>query len=228
MTEEKDPEFYPTPSDLAELLVDRLLWRRPNTFGTRDLSILEPSAGTGAFIPALSELGTVTAIDPNFDRPNNFFEEEVEWARMSLEELAADLGDERPFDIVCGNPPFSLAEEHLKLIFKMVTATGTVGFLLRSGFLSSGKRQKFFATYPPEHIYILSQRPSFVWSYSCKHKTCEKKWKELPGKVHTNCIDCGSPELSLSKTDMYDYMFAVWQGGITPKETTLSWINMQP
>jgi predicted RNA methylase len=223
-----DNEFFPTPSKLASLLVKRLLWQYPNR--PQECTILEPSAGTGAFVRPLAELGVVTAIDPNFDAPEDLPEdlpEGVEWGRMSLEDLHEALEGERPFDLVCGNPPFSLAEKHLRLLFSMVKLEGSaVGFLLRLGFLSSKKRRTFFGAWPPTHIYVLSSRPSFMWSYTCK--ACKTQWFVLPDNQEKECRECGSSDIQLVKTDQYDYCFCVWRFPQVPgKEPTLSWINPQ-
>ena len=130
-----------------------------------------------------------------------------------------------PIDIVCGNPPFSLAEAHLRLLFKMLRPKGVVGFLLRLGFLSSKGRAKFFAAYPPKHVFVLSSRPSFVWSWSCKDKACGHKWSDLPEVVYRKCPMC-TCSVTVCKTDQYDYCFVVWQPDMDPsKETTLSFIN---
>ena len=246
----KENEFYPTPEDLAAYLFKRFLWQVPSQiFAQTDengddviVQILEPSAGTGAFAKAMAHHGQVTAIDPNFDDPQI---EGVEWARMSLEELGEACDGERPFDLACGNPPFSLAEAHLRILFKIVRHHGYVGFLLRLGFLSSGKRAPFFRVYPPKHIYVLPKRPSFVWSWTCKPergialgglddpddapivKGCGHKWMDEPGIEHRNCPQCGATgNLQCVKTDQYDYMFAIWKVGAEPlQKTEITWLN---
>jgi hypothetical protein len=232
----KEDEFYPTPEPLAEYLFERLLWRVPSEmFVQQDengenvtVQMLEPSAGKGAFAKAMAKLQhAVTAIDPNFDDPGI---EGVDWDRISLEELHALLEGERPFDIACGNPPFSLAEAHLRLLLKMVKLHGYIGFLLRVGFLASAKRAPFFQIYPPKHIYVLPKRPSFVWSWTCKKQNevgCAHKWMDEPGVEFAACPKCGSEgNLQCVKTDQYDYMFAIWEVGMAPgTDTRLTWLN---
>lgn len=223
MNPQKENELFPTPEPLAVLLVDRLMWAAPHLQGRDDLQILEPSAGSGSFIGPLSARGAVTAIEP-FEKAPVAPLEGVDWGAMTMEQLHADLDGERPFDIICGNPPFSLAEEHLRLAFQMLRARGVVGFLLRLGFLASKKRAKFFAAWPPKHVYVLASRPSFMWSYACaagKHK-----WFEPPGTILSTCPVCGHDALTVVKTDQYDYCFMVWEQGLSTL-TTLSHINTQ-
>lgn len=236
----KGVEFFPTPQDLANLLVDRIFWKKCANYDAQGnmrsedndntLQILEPSAGEGPFARAFVKYGHVTAIDPNFDDPEI---EGVEWAKMSLEDLHEALEGERPFDVIGGNPPFSLAEAHLRLCFKMLRKLGVVAFLLRLGFLSSQGRAKFFAAYPPKHVFVLASRPSFMWSLTCKYSDailkapgCGYKWFLPPGTSYEDCPSCGNKNIQLTKTDQYDYCFIVWQPDMpagTP--TTLSFIN---
>lgn len=250
MNDRKDTEFFPTPEPLAEYLVNRLAWQLPAELqgeSGETLQALEPSAGMGPFVRALAQRPSihVTGIDPNFDAPKDL-PENAEWERMSLEDLHEALEGEAPFDIACGNPPFSLAHAHLLLLFKMVRKGGCIGFLLRSGFLSSAKRASFFAAYPPKHVYIFSNRPSFAWSWICKEQYkkknidlgpsaleeydhvggCGHKWFTEPGTSAKKCPECGNTKLQSAKTDQYDYMFAVWAVGMDPdRQTTLSWLN---
>lgn len=153
---------------------------------------------------------------------------------MTMEQFHEDLDGERPFDVICGNPPFSLAEAHLRLGFSMLRERGVVGFLLRLGFLASKGRAKFFAAWPPKHVYVLSNRPSFMWSYTCKRKPggsdemfgCGHKWFEAPGTLSVTCPVCWGDALQCVKTDQYDYCFVVWENGQDPSTlTTLSHIN---
>lgn len=246
-TQEKGTEFYPTPRDLAQNLWEKLLWQIPGDYlenrpEDSPPQFLEPSAGRGVFAEVMAKHGrsVVTAIDPNFEDPGI---EGVEWGQMSLEVLHEALEGERPFDAACGNPPFTLAEAHLRLIFNMLAPGGHVGFLLRLGFLASKSRAKFFAAYPPKHIYVMTSRPSFMWSYKCKveyalslggadvegegpTKGCGHKWLVEPGNDQKKCPKCGNKNLQVSKTDQYDYCFIVWQPDMKPgTQTTLSFIN---
>jgi hypothetical protein len=226
----KNHEYYPTPDELAAYLWQRLLWIVPTAKADQGLHCLEPSAGGGAFAFAMAEDGRheVTAIEPHLPPPapeGADLPENLTWASVSLEELHEALEGDRLFDLSCGNPPYSLAEAHLRLLLKMVKQDGHIGFLLRSGFLGSSGRAKLFAAYPPRHVYILSKRPSFVWSHTCK--ACKHNWRDLPDIEHVTCPKCESENISVSKTDRYDYAFVVWQVG-WKGETTVSWLTQVP
>lgn len=222
---EVDKEFFPTPAKLAALLVEVLSWKIKIPSNPM---ILEPSAGTGAFIPFLAAIegSTVLGIDPNFDAPTSI-PDNVEWAKMSLEDLKLELGDTRPFDVICGNPPFSLAEQHLRLLLTMGGARGGgIGFLLRLGFLASKGRKEFFGAYPPKHVFCLPDRPSFMWCYTCTNTECLHKEYVLPKTKVPACPACNSPKPTKVQTDSYDYGFFIWEFGQKPGvETTLSWLN---
>lgn len=214
-------EFFPTPPELAKMLAERALWQYEGS--REDILVLEPSAGTGAWLDALRSLGQVVAVEPHAAAPEGA--SDVEWFQMPLEEFSEEVGDTHPFHIALGNPPFSLAEAHLRLILKMLAPKGICGLLLRIGFLSSKKRRAFFAAYPPKHIYVLPYRPSFAWSWKCNGSGCKHEWMTLPDTAEQNCPECGSENLSVTKTDKYDYMFAVWQPDMPPgQETRLTWL----
>jgi hypothetical protein len=62
-------------------------------------------------------------------------------------------------DLQVTNPPFSLAEEFLE---KSLKEADTVVYLLRLNFLGSQKRYEFWQRHQPTHLFVLSERPSFV------------------------------------------------------------------
>jgi hypothetical protein len=66
---------------------------------------------------------------------------------------------DQPFDLVVGNPPFTLAMDFIQRSLELGT---TVTFLLRQGFLSSAERARFFREHPPAAVHILANRPKFT------------------------------------------------------------------
>lgn len=62
-------------------------------------------------------------------------------------------------DIIITNPPFKLALEFLE---KSLAEADVCIYLLRLGFLESKKRREFHKRNPPNHLIVLSERPSFV------------------------------------------------------------------
>lgn len=170
-------DSYPTPYPLAKAIVDRLDLR----MGMR---ILEPSAGKGNFIKALrGRLGTgkfedgrahadITAIDI------------VDHAAACMEmgasrfitgdcvEIAkkAAATDER-CDLIIGNPPFAVAEEHIRALIPLLAPNGTLAFILRVNFYGSVSRwavdpkrpdvEPFWRKFPEYEFWPIVPRPSF-------------------------------------------------------------------
>ena len=62
-------------------------------------------------------------------------------------------------ETICTNPPFSLAFEFCQ---HALTLSDNVVMLLRLNFLASVKRRDWFQKNPPNAIFVLSKRPSFV------------------------------------------------------------------
>ena len=59
--------------------------------------------------------------------------------------------------------PVPVAELHVQRALHLVRPKlGSVGFLLRQGFLASGERDALFRQYPPRHIFTVWPRPSFT------------------------------------------------------------------
>jgi len=75
------------------------------------------------------------------------------------------------FDLVFGNPPYSLAEEFVNHAYSLVEYGGHVFFLLRLSFLEGIKRGRgLFKDIPLKRVYVCSRRPSF-FSVDGKHTT---------------------------------------------------------
>lgn len=160
-------DAYETPQRLARELVG-LLPIAPGSV------VLEPSAGRGSFVRGLRATGLPMEIEAVEVRP---------LCRVALREAGADrvwcadFGRWTPEDPACmgapwrhgfrfdwavGNPPFSLAEEHVRRCLSFVCEGGHVAMLLRTGFLESVERILFWSEYRPRFFWTLSERPPFV------------------------------------------------------------------
>lgn len=65
--------------------------------------------------------------------------------------------------LVVGNPPYSMAEEHIRFAIDATGNRGMVGMLLRLNFLGGQKRYaSFWRNNPPNIVHVLSRRPSFT------------------------------------------------------------------
>jgi hypothetical protein len=70
--------------------------------------------------------------------------------------------DEKTFDIIITNPPYSKAIEFITHAIDIVTDNGYVIMLLRINFLESQKRKEFFIRNPLHSLFVLSKRPCFI------------------------------------------------------------------
>lgn len=145
--ERRARDAYFTPAPLARAIVARLA-----TVLT-PASVLEPSAGAGAFMDAAEAAwpsARVVGIDLEPQRDSvtrgDFIRHEIDRASVAL---------------VLGNPPFVDAEAFVRKALDLVPPGGHVAFLLRAGFLHGKKRgawvQKHLRLYIP-----LAERPSFT------------------------------------------------------------------
>lgn len=157
-------DAYLTPPKLAKAMVSAVMaFTHPRT-------ILEPSAGRGAFIEAMLPNmipGTIMhAVEPNarsYQKLSAAYGKRrgVQVFKNTYESFAASIEADRPYDLIIGNPPFSRAEEHLKL---SLWRANHVAFLLRLSFLGSVRRAE--TIWNSEHglraLIPLAQRPAFV------------------------------------------------------------------
>lgn len=76
------------------------------------------------------------------------------------------------YDIVYGNPPYSLAEKFIRHSFELIKPYGYIFFLLRLSFLEGIERGKtLFRYHPLKRVYVCSRRPSFFSSDGEHHTT---------------------------------------------------------
>ena len=155
-TKRNESDFYETPQDAIHALLDNYLVTHSKTD-----AILEPSAGNGAIIKALRKYGY-----DNYIHAIEIRKEE----RSTLKRLADTATTEDFFetdktifwDVIIGNPPFSLAQEFIEHSLKLLNPGGRLIFLLRTNFLESQKRFEWWQDKIPTRLYVLSKRPSFT------------------------------------------------------------------
>lgn len=156
----RESDYYPTPDDLALRIVRRCEARLPTP-----RTILEPSAGDGAFVRACKEIypgAKMCVVEPDTNHADALIiMQPDELSFVTIEDHARCYGDER-FDLIIGNPPYSLAEEHVRLCLPLRAKGGTLVFLLRLAFLESKKRISLWREHPPTYVDVLSERPSFT------------------------------------------------------------------
>ena len=157
-------DFYVTPKPVIEAVFTQL-WELDLLPG--DLrAILDPCAGGNVedkkryawgmpYVEVMEEMFPgvlVQSVDIRKDSPAYIHED---FLRMK-----PDAGDK--YDMVVGNPPFSLAEEFVRHSRKFLAEGGLTVMLLRLAFLEGQKRKEFFDEWMPMYIFVHRKRISFT------------------------------------------------------------------
>lgn len=184
-------DVCPTPEPLCDAICRRLVSLNPRL-------ILEPSAGDGNFVRAARRVwpeARVIAVEARLVENPCQDDPLVIWHEgLSIEEyVRGHVLDE--VDLVLGNPPFSLAESHIRLLLDGLRKDSALAFLLRLGFYESKERLDFWENYPERYFAPIVPRPGFILN---KH---------------------GKPG-----TDSQAYGEMVWQKGFTGRPTRLKHI----
>lgn len=163
-------DAYYTPDPLA-LAICRRLRAEIGPVGR----IVEPSAGAGAFVRAARATwpdASIRAIEPNggaaaASRLADAGADEV--ATMRWEDprvLGAPVGPVHlPWTpgLILGNPPFLLAEEHIRIALRLLPEGGHLAFLLRASMLATRARVAgLWRELPPRYVWHVAPRPSFT------------------------------------------------------------------
>lgn len=152
-----ESDFYATPLETVYSLLDNYDGIKPGD------TILEPSAGNGNIIQALRDRGyknIIGAIELRAEEANNLVE-------LADDVIIANYLDLNPknsdrWDVIIGNPPYSLAQEFIDKSLELLAPGGRLIFLLRTNFLESQKRAIWWQDKIPSGLYVLSKRPSFT------------------------------------------------------------------
>ena len=151
-----DREFFPTPHNLCVASLKLV----PGIESS--MHVLDAGAGTGAWGKAFRELNKVvklTGIEKeNLPKPdNNTYNKWIIGDYLELD-------DRNCYEVIFGNPPFSLAEKFIHQSRKRLYGSGYIVFLLRLAFLEGQKRcETLFELFAPKVVYALPKRPSFTY-----------------------------------------------------------------
>ena len=142
---ERQPgDFYPTPAEVTEVLLDRHCVLPPETAG----SVWEPFSGDDAIVGRLEARGyTVNASDI-----------EPRGRGIQADFLTAAL-PAGTVSIVT-NPPFQNAAAMIR--HALSHELGFVAMLLKATFWHAANRQPLFRHNPPSYIHPLTWRPDFL------------------------------------------------------------------
>jgi predicted RNA methylase len=168
---------YYTKQHIVELCIQNMM-----NYIKKGTSVLEPSAGSGAFIEPLERLGChITAIDIS---PAN--------STIIQEDF---LTHTKQYDIIIGNPPFGRnSSTALKFINKATTLTSIIGFILPRTFLKSSIQEKIDRYFHLE-LSIELPRESFLLDGISYDVPCVfQVWKrytytrDIEEKIYTSSI----------------------------------------
>ena len=136
-----DSDFYPTPPDVTEALLD-FLDLPPYT------AIWEPACGDGHMVDVMRKHDLhVIASD----------------IRYGMDFLTAENQD---CDWIITNPPFSLADEFVE---RCIASGKPFALLLKSQYWHAKKRLALFRDCPPTFVCPLTWRPDFLFEQEGKH-----------------------------------------------------------
>jgi hypothetical protein len=203
-TKRKPYDFYETPAWCTEKLLPYL----PHPIGKR-LKILEPTAGKGAIIKVLRQrynymhfilgneldannLPDLEASGVSTIRSGNIFDFtniEPEQNKTIRTPMQMPRACPPKFDLIIGNPPYSLAQECIQHCLKhWLGYNGQLIFLLRINFLGSKKRHTFWQNHPPAKLYVLSKRPSFTGKGTDATEYAWFVWQKQNGRLNQQNI----------------------------------------
>ena len=163
-------DLYITPLELADAAIRKL--RLDELIISVD-NVLDPGCGTGVWGHSAKiefpnqPLVVGIDIEPNISKENEEYYNEI------LTENFLEYTGDKKFDLICGNPPYSLAEKFIRHSFELLNNNGYVYFLLRLSFLEGiGRCINFYPLFHLKKIYVCSRRPSF-FSSKDKRKTTD-------------------------------------------------------
>lgn len=134
-------DFYATEPKALELLLDL------ESFSE---TVLEPACGQGHLSDVLIDRGYRVLSSDLIDR--GYGETGVDF--LSPRMIPAE---ESPIDIIT-NPPYEFAQAFVEQGMRIIADGSRIAMFLKLTFLESKKRYLFFQQYPPELIYVSSDR----------------------------------------------------------------------
>jgi len=162
----KKNEFYETPFSLASKMVSISLFH-VNAL-QKNFYILDAGCGRGVFGKACRKMypdAHIAGIDIDgsmIDRCATLKENDKFTYDFLTDGDYLDMTRYTNYDLIIGNPPFSLAEKFIRKSISMLTDNGALMFLLRLNFLGSQKRVAgLWKDLQLSSLYVLNARVSF-------------------------------------------------------------------
>lgn len=162
----RDGDTYETPEKLARAIVNRL-----TANGLSPARIIEPSAGHGSFVAAchLQWPGAqIAAVEPRAECAGALSAVGASAWTGNLEDYPRGPIEEA--DLVIGNPPYTLAAAHARLLLDSMKPGALLAFLLRINFAGASQgstdetkaRIDLFKKHPLAMLWPIMPRPSFT------------------------------------------------------------------
>lgn len=173
----REYDFYATPEQTVRLMLDNV------KVNGGAIDILEPSAGNGNVVSVVREYCS----DANIDAYEIREEEYSNLVNAGADSVQIcnflDCESDKKYDLIIGNPPYSIAIDFIEKSLNMLKSDGRLIFLLRTNFLESKKRFEFWQSNQLSELLVLSKRPSFTgkgtdatsYSWFVWDKGCDKQ-----------------------------------------------------
>jgi hypothetical protein len=172
VAERQANDFYPTPAPLAVAICRRIAKVLPNGH----FDVIEPSAGAGAFVRPLRELWSLQPliaidIDPNVEALRAAGADDIHTADWGT--WVKTYRVDGP-TLVVGNPPFSLAHEHISAGLDYLLPGSHICFLLKLNFFGGKERERvFWRQGQLRYLIPIIGRPTFVKGEKASNDTNE-------------------------------------------------------
>ena len=155
MTEEEiDPrDKRPTPMELAKLSC-----RVASIHINSPKRVLEPSCGEGNFLDAIKDTWPYVEYEGVELDTKLATEARARGHKVTVGDFFQFRGT---YDLIIGNPPFSMASEFVTKSMRMLTGIGSLVYVLRLGFLCSRERFVFWNECKPFKVMPIAVRPSY-------------------------------------------------------------------
>jgi hypothetical protein len=155
--ERKPHDLYPTPEETTQAII--------NALGLpKDVKVFDPGCGDGKLLRVWTANGYFKTFGSDIRKTG--------YGTGGVDFLRTEFIGEQP-DVICMNPPFSLATEFIE---KALAMAPIVAVLLKADFWNAQDRIALGNRYRPTHEYPLTWRPKFLESERGKNPLMNCTW----------------------------------------------------
>lgn len=177
-------DFYPTPANVTQALLDREIYRIRSHGGT----VWEPCAGDGAMVRVLEAYGL------------SVFASDVEPRHDGIDTANFLMAKRAPAKAMITNPPFALAAdiiEHALATLKL----DYVALLLKSTYWHADKRASLWQRFRPSSLYPLTWRVDFTLGGNPVMDVSWTIWDRRSAQSHCHYVPLPRPSLNPNQQD---------------------------